>query len=138
MSFEEDLKISPFNPIETNQTATRAPSIGRFAPNFTQSLIRPYHTIMNIYVIITQYFVKIFKIVCFQHNKQEFVILYFGQFSGYQNSFNYIFVRRVYRCHMQSLVQIGQIVQQEFERVGFSLFAILQMESYCKSGRGLH
>ena len=88
MSFEEDLKISPFNPIETNQTATRAPSIGRFAPNFTQILIRPYHTMMNIYVIIRQHFVKICKIVCFQHNMQEFVILYFGQFMDYQNSFN--------------------------------------------------
>ena len=88
MSFEEDLKISPFNPIETNQTATRAPSFGRFTPNFTQILIRPYHTKTNIYVIIRQHFVKICKIICFQHNVQEFVILYFGQFMDHQNSFN--------------------------------------------------
>ena len=39
---------------------------------------------------------------------------------------------------MQSLVQIAQIDLEEFEKEGLSLFAILQMESYCKSGRGLH
>ena len=83
-----DLKISPFNPIETNQTATRAPSISRFAPNFTQILIRLYHTMMKMYVIIRQHFVKICKIINFQHNMQEFVILYFGQFIDYQNSFD--------------------------------------------------
>ena len=35
---------------------------------------------MKMYVIIRQHFVKICKIVSFQHNMQEFVILYFGQF----------------------------------------------------------
>ena len=43
---------------------------------------------MNIYMIMSQYFVKMCKIVCFQHNMQEFVVLYFGRFKDYQNSFD--------------------------------------------------
>ena len=42
---------------------------------------------MNIYMIMSQYFVKMCKIVCFQHNMQEFVVLYFARFMDYQNSF---------------------------------------------------
>ena len=43
---------------------------------------------MNIYMIIRQYFSKICKIVCFQHNVQECVVLYFVRFTDYQNSFD--------------------------------------------------
>ena len=43
---------------------------------------------MSIYMIIRLYFVKICKIVCFQHNVQEFVVLYFAHFMDYQNSFD--------------------------------------------------
>ena len=39
---------------------------------------------------------------------------------------------------MQSLVQIGQIAQEEFERVGFSFVVILWMESYRESGPTPH
>ena len=60
----------------------------RFTPNLTQTIIGPYQSITNIYVIIRQYFVKICKIVCFQHNVQEIVVLYFGRFMDYQNSFD--------------------------------------------------
>ena len=64
------------------------PPIGRFAPNFTQTTIKPYCTIMNMYVIIRQYFVRISKITCFQCDMLEFVVLYFAHFMDYQNAFD--------------------------------------------------
>ena len=88
MSFEEDLKVSPFTSIDTNQTDTRVPPIGRFTPNFAQTLIRQWNRIRNIFVTIGQYFVKICKTVCFDHNVQEIVVLYFGRFMDYQNRFD--------------------------------------------------
>ena len=42
------------------------------------------------------------------------------------------------RCYMQSLVQIDEIVSEEFEKLGFSFVIILQMESYHESGCGLN
>ena len=39
---------------------------------------------------------------------------------------------------MQSLVQIGQIAQEEFGKVRFLFDLILRMESYSENGRGLH
>ena len=81
---------------------------------------------MSNYVIIRQYFVKMCKIVCFQQNIEEFVVLYFGHFMDYQNSFKKKKnVRRVHRCFTQSLVQIAQIALEEFEKVSFSFVVIL-------------
>ena len=74
MSFEEDLKISPFNSIDPNETATRAPSIGRFAPNIAQTLIRRGYTIGKNVLVIRMHLVKIRKSVCFEHNRQAFVL----------------------------------------------------------------
>ena len=39
-------------------------------------------------VVIGMYLVKIRKTVCFEHNVQEFVVLYFGHLLVYQNSFD--------------------------------------------------
>ena len=51
-----------------------APSIGLFAPNFAQTLIRLWNTMNKIVVLIGLYLVKIFKPVCFEHNVQEFIL----------------------------------------------------------------
>ena len=55
--------------------AIKAPPIGRFAPNFAQTLIGPWNTINQSVVLIGLYLVKICKTVCFEHNIQEFVVL---------------------------------------------------------------
>ena len=39
-------------------------------------------------VIMGLYLVEICKTVCFEHNVQKFVVLYFGHFLDYQNSFD--------------------------------------------------
>ena len=88
MRFKEDLKSSPFISIHSKLTAARVPPMDRFAPNFAQTLIRPWHTIWKSVVVIGMYLVKIQKTVCFEHNVQEFVVLYFGPLLVYQDSFD--------------------------------------------------
>ena len=43
---------------------------------------------------------------------------------GISKFFYYLFVRRVHGCGVQSLVQIGDIAWEEFEKVGLQHFAI--------------
>ena len=59
-------------------------------------------------------------------------------FHMYTQFFWYIFVSRVHRCYMWSLVQISAIAWVEFKKFCLSLFTISQMEIYHKSGRGLY
>ena len=52
------------------------------------------------------------------------------------------FVRRVHRCCFQSLMQIGQIIWEDFEKVGLQHFVNLQKKKKKKkkiggNGRGL-
>ena len=39
-------------------------------------------------VLIELCLVKICKSICFEHNVQEFIVLYFGRYLDYQNSFD--------------------------------------------------
>ena len=70
--------------------AIKAPSTGRFASNFAQMLIGPWNTINKSVesIGLGLYFVKIFKTVRFEHNVQEFVVLYFGCVLVFQNYFD--------------------------------------------------
>ena len=74
-------------------------------------------------MVIRMYLVKICKTACFEHNVQEFVVLYYLRFLD---------------CYMQNLVKISEIAKEEFEKVHFSFSMILQMEVDCEYGRGLH
>ena len=49
-------------------------------------------------VIMWLYLVQMCKTLCFDHNLQGFVVLYFGHLLVYQHSFDNFFVRRVHRC----------------------------------------
>ena len=44
----------------------------------------------------------------------------------------------VHRCYLQSLAQIAEMALEKLENVRFSFLAILWIEIYCKSWRGLH
>ena len=62
--------------------------MGRFAPNFAQTVISTWKTINKSVVVIGMHLVKTQKTVCFKHNVQEFVVLYFEHLLVYQNSFD--------------------------------------------------
>ena len=105
MSFEEDLKISPFNPIKTNQTATRAPSIGRFAPNFTQILIRTHND----------------KHFC-DNQTDNLAYLYKMLFSTQYAGICHFIIKILLITFLSggsTDAQIGEIAWEEFEKVGF-------------------
>ena len=121
MSFEEDLKIFQFASIHTSKTATRAPLMGWFEPNFAQTLIKQLNTFSKSVAVIRPYLVKLWKTVCFERNVQEFVALYFGRFLDYHNCFD-TFLSGGFKDN--SCKVWCKSAQAVFEKVSFSFAAI--------------
>ena len=87
---------------------------------------------MKMYVIIRHHFVKICKIVCFQHNIEELVILYFGQFMDDQNSFDNFFSGGSTDATCKVWCKLVESSRRSLKKY---VFHCLQFN---KSGRGLH
>ena len=70
---------------------------------------------------------------------QEFAVLYCALFMDYQNSFDsFLSGGSTDATCKVWCKKIGQIIKEEFEKLGFEFVVILRIESYRKSGRGLH
>ena len=61
-----------------------------------------------------------------------------GVFFGIWKFFYELFVRRVHNCCAQSLVQIGDIAWEEFQKTRFATFCELAEKTVGVNGRGLY
>ena len=84
------------------------------------------------------YLVKIRKTVCFEHNVQEFVVLFFGHLLAYQNSFDNFLSRGSTDATCEVWCNSVKLPRRSSKKVSFSFVVVLPMKSYRKNGRGLH